>query len=81
VSVITFEGREDEGELVGDIFDGQGVFRARARVPEYDGWNFLMAPSKPIALARGGYFFNVETPEDGDQTFVRRYKIVLGKGS
>ncbi|MCJ7488355.1 MAG: hypothetical protein MUQ25_19630 [Candidatus Aminicenantes bacterium] len=81
VLVITFEGREDERELVGDIFDGQGVFRARARVPKYDGWNFLMAPSKPIALARGGYFYTVETPEDGDETFVRRYKIVLGKGS
>jgi len=81
VLVVTFESREDDRELIGDIFDGQGIYRGRALVPKYDGWNFLMAPSKPIALARGGFFYTVETPEDGDDTFVRRYRIVMGKDS
>jgi hypothetical protein len=81
VLVVTFESHEGDRELVGDLFDGQGIFRARARVPKYDGWNFLMAPSKPIALARGGFFYTVEKPEDGDETLVKRYRIILGKGS
>ncbi|MGA2531440.1 MAG: hypothetical protein ABSG19_00245 [Candidatus Aminicenantales bacterium] len=81
VLVVTFESQPESGELIGDIFDGQGIFRARARVPKYDGWNFLMAPSKPLALARGGFFYTVETPEGGDDTVVKRYKIIMGKGS
>jgi len=79
VLAVTFEGRPEDGKLIGDVFDGQGVFRARAQVPKYDGWNFLMAPSKPNALAQGGFFYTIETPEDGDEIFVRRYKIILGK--
>ena len=79
VLVITFESLGDDRELVGDVFDGQGIFRARARVPKYDGWNFLLAPSKPMALARGGFFYTVDTPEDGDETLVKRYRIILSR--
>jgi hypothetical protein len=80
VLAITYESRADDRELVGDLFDGQGIFRARARVPKYDGWNFHIAPSKPLALAHGGFFYTVETPEDSDETFVKRYRIILSKG-
>ena len=55
--------------------------RGRARVPKYDGWDFLLAPSEPMALARGGCFYTIETPEDGNETLVRRYKIIASKGS
>jgi hypothetical protein len=81
VLVMTFESRPEDGELIGDIFDRQGIFRARAHVPKYDGWDFLLAPSKPMALARGGYFYTIETSGDGDEMFVKRYKIVISKGS
>jgi len=80
ILVVTFESRPGEGTLVGDVFDRQGRYRGRASVPKYDGWDFLLAPSKPMALARGGYFYTIETPGDGDEVLVRRYKIVLGKG-
>lgn len=78
--VITWESLESERDLVGDVFDGQGVFRARVRVPKYDGWNFHMAPSMPLAMAHGGYFYTVETPEDGEETLVRRYKVIIRRG-
>jgi hypothetical protein len=80
VLAITYESRADDREIVGDVFDGRGVYRARVRVPKYDAWDFHMAPSKPLALARGGFFYTVETPEDGDETLVKRYRIVLSKG-
>jgi hypothetical protein len=80
VLVVTFESLPDEATLVGDIFDRQGRFRGRTRVPKYDGWDFLLAPTKPMALARDGHFYTIETPGDGDEIFVRRYKIVVGKG-
>jgi hypothetical protein len=78
--VLTHESLESERDLAGDVFDGQGVFRARVRVPRYDGWDFHMAPSMPLALARGGYFYTVETPEDGEETLVRRYKVIIRRG-
>ncbi|HPW17056.1 MAG TPA: hypothetical protein PLP83_01605 [Candidatus Aminicenantes bacterium] len=81
VLVVTFESLPGEGTLVGDVFDREGRFRGRTRLPKYDGWDFLMAPSKPRALARNGSFYTIETPEDGNDIFVRRYKIVAGKGS
>ncbi len=81
VLVVTFEGLPDEETLVGDVFDRQGRFRGRTRVPKYDGCDFLLAPSKPMALARNGSFYTIETPGDGDEIFVRRYKVVIGKGS
>jgi len=34
-----------------------------------------------MALARGGCFYTIETPEDGNETLVRRYKIIASKGS
>ena len=81
VLVMTFESRPEDGELIGDIFDRQGIFRARTHVPKYDGWDFLLAPSKPMALASGGYFYTIETSGDGNEMFVKRYKIVISKGS
>jgi hypothetical protein len=72
---VTREGLPGDKELVGDVFDAGGVFRGRARVPKYDAWDFSMAPSQPLALARGGFFYTVETPDAGDETVVRRYKI------
>ena len=77
VLVVTFESRPEDGELVGNIFDRQGIFRGRALVPKYDGWDFLLAPSKPTALALDGCFYTIETPEDGDEAFVRRYRIIM----
>jgi hypothetical protein len=79
VLAITYESLENERELVGDVFDGRGIFRARVRVPKYDGWNFNIAPSKPLALASGGFFYTVETAANGDEISVNRYRIVLGK--
>jgi hypothetical protein len=81
VLVVTFEGRAEDHDLVGDVFDGQGIYRARVRVPRYDGWDSLIAPRLPLALARGGYFYTVETPEDGEETLVRRYKVIIRAGS
>ncbi len=77
VLVVTFESGPGDETLAGDLFDRTGAYRGRARVPKYDGWDFLMAPSKPMALARGGFFYAIETPGDGDETIVRRYKIVV----
>ena len=77
VMVVTFESRAGDGMLVGDIFDRQGRYRGRTSVPKYDGWDFLLAPSKPMALARGGSFYAIETSPNGDETCLRRYKIVL----
>jgi hypothetical protein len=81
VLVVTFDGLPQEGTLVGDVFDREGRFRGRTLVPKYDGWDFLLAPSKPMAVARGGSFYTIETAADGNDVFVRRYKIVVGKGS
>jgi hypothetical protein len=78
VLAVTHEGLPGDGDLSGDVFDGDGVFRGRARVPKYDAWDFLLAPSQPMAMARGGFFYTVETPNDGDETIVRRYKIEIG---
>lgn len=77
--VITFESHEGDRELVGDVFDGQGIFRGRVGVPKYDGWDGLLAPRKPVAVANGGYFYTIETPEDGSDAVVKRYKIVTTK--
>ena len=77
---VTHESRPDEASLIGDVFDAAGVYRGRTIVPKYDGWDFLIAPSQPLAMARNGYFYTVETPGDGDETVVKRYKIVFGKG-
>jgi hypothetical protein len=79
--VVTFESLPGDDTLVGDVFDRQGRYRGRARVPKYDGWDFLMAPSKPSALARGGRFYTIETAEDGDEISIKRYRIVTGEGS
>ena len=81
VLVVTFEGRPEDRELVGDIFDAQGIYRGRVRLPKYDGWDSLIAPNKPLAKACGGFFYTVETPEDGEETLVRRYKILINRGS
>jgi hypothetical protein len=75
---VTRESLPGDKKLVGDIFDASGVFRGRARVPKYDAWDFSMAPSQSLALAQGGFFYTVETPEDGDETVVRRYRIEVG---
>lgn len=77
VLIVTFESLPAETTLVGDIFDRRGRFRGRTRVPKYDGWDFLMAPSKPSALARGGFFYTIETSADGDEISVKRYKIMI----
>ncbi|MDH4270926.1 MAG: hypothetical protein OEW18_03005 [Candidatus Aminicenantes bacterium] len=81
VLVVTFESHAEDRELVGDIFDAQGIYRGRVRLPKYDGWDSLMAPNKPLAKACGGFFYTVETPEDGEETLVRRYKILINRGS
>lgn len=77
--VITFESHEGDRELVGDLFDSQGIFRARVGVPKYDGWNGLLVPRKPAALANRGFFYTIATPEDGSDAAVKRYKIVTTK--
>ena len=79
VLVITFESREGDIELIGDVFDNQGIFRARVNVPKYDGWDGLLAPRKPAALASKGFFYTIETPDDGGDPVVKRYKIVMTK--
>jgi hypothetical protein len=79
VLVITFESREGDAGLVGDVFDSQGIFCGRARVPKYDGWDGLLAPRKPAALVSGGFFYTIETPDDGSDAMVKRYKIVMTK--
>jgi hypothetical protein len=79
VLVITFEGLEGDAGLMGDVFDSQGIFRGRARVPKFDGWDGLLAPRKPAALASGGFFYTIETPDDGNDAMVKRYKIVMTK--
>jgi hypothetical protein len=81
VLVITFESREGDAELLGDVFDSRGILRGRTSVPKYDGWDFLLAPRKPAALASEGFFYTIETPDDGSDTLVKRYKIVMTKAA
>jgi hypothetical protein len=77
VLVITFGSRQGDAVLIGDVYDREGIFRARVKVPRYDGWDGLMVPRKPAALARGGFFYTIETPDDGSDAMVKRYKIII----
>lgn len=79
ILAVTFESREGDKELVGDVFDNQGILRGRTRVPKYDGWDGLLAPRKPAALVSGGLFYTIETPDDGSDAMVKRYRIVMTK--
>jgi hypothetical protein len=77
VLVITFESRQGDAALIGDVYDREGLFRARVMVPKYDEWDGLLAPRKPAALASRGFFYTIETPDDGSDAMVKRYKIII----
>ena len=75
--VITFESKEEDAFLIGDLFDAEGIYRARVKVPKYYRWNFLLAPSKGQAIFKNGYFYTIESDESEEYFWVKRYKMVL----
>ena len=75
--VITFESMEEDRFLIGDVFDGEGIYRARVHVPKYDRWNFLLAPSKGKAVYKNGYFYSIESDESEENFWVKRYKVAF----
>ncbi len=75
--VITFESTDEDRFLLGDVFDGEGIYRARVRIPKYVRWNFLLAPNKGNAIARNGSFYTIESDETEENFWVKRYKLIM----
>jgi hypothetical protein len=73
--VVTFESAEEENFLLGDLFDDEGYYQARVQIPKYYKWNFLLAPVKPGAVYKNGYFSSIESDENEEQFWVNRYKV------
>ena len=74
---VKVESMEEDGFLIGDVFDGEGIYRARVHVPKYDRWNFLLAPSKGKAVYKNGYFYSIESDETEEKFWVKRYKVAF----
>lgn len=75
--VITFESFQEDAYLIGDVFDGDGIFRARVQVPRYHDWNFLLAPRKGRAIYKNGHFYTIESDEYEENFWIKRYKLSL----
>jgi hypothetical protein len=73
---VTFESGPGSRSLIGDVFDEHGVFRGRARVPVFDGWDGLMVPALARAVCRGDSFYTIEMDETEENYFVKRYKMI-----
>ena len=74
--VVTFENDDDELTLGGDLFDDRGIYRARVQIPKYSNWNDLVQPKKSNAVYRNGHFYTIESDQDEEHFFLKRYKII-----
>ena len=77
--VVTFESRDEDEFLLGDVFDNKGIYRARVQIPKYYRWNFLLAPSKSGAIYKNGYFCTIESDKYEENFWVKRYIIKIGQ--
>jgi hypothetical protein len=74
---VTFESGEDDNFLLGDVFDDKGIYKAQVQVPKYYRWNYLIAPSKRGAVLKNNCFYTIESDENEEHFWVKRYKITL----
>jgi len=75
--VVTFESGEDDDYLMGDLFDDAGIYKAQVKVPKYYRWNYLIQPYKIGAVLKNNCFYTIETDENEELFWVKRYKIIL----
>ena len=73
--VVTFESGEDDDYLLGDIFNDAGIYEAQVKVPKYYRWNYLIAPSKRGAILKNNCFYTIESDENEELFWVKRYKV------
>lgn len=73
--VVTFESSEDDDFLIGDLFDDAGIYKAQVKVPKYYRWNRLILPSKRAAVYKKGYFYTIESDENEELFWMKRYKV------
>lgn len=74
--VVTFENDDDEPTLAGDLFDERGVYRARVQIPKYFSWYALVQPKKSNAVYKNGYFYTIESDQDEENFYLKRYKLI-----
>lgn len=74
--VVTFEAVEEDGFLLGDLFDSEGNYQARVQIPKYYNWNFLLAPVRSRAVYKNGYFYTIESDENEELFWVKRYEVI-----
>lgn len=75
--IVTFESDKNEDYLLGDVFDNLGVYMTSVEIPKYSRWDYLMAPCKIGAVCKNGYFYTIESDENEDHFWVKRYKIII----
>jgi len=75
--VITFESGLDDNFLLGDLFDDKGMYLARVQVPKYYRWNYLIQPNIKGAVLKNNCFYTIESDENEECFWVKRYKIKL----
>jgi hypothetical protein len=74
--VVTYENGDDVPTLAGDLFDDQGTYRARVRVPKYHFWYWLFQLTKSHAVYKNDHFYTIETDRTGEKFFLKRYKMI-----
>jgi hypothetical protein len=75
--VITYENDFDEETLAGDLFDERGIFQNRVEVPKYYNWYYLFAALKSNVIYKNKNFYTIETDENEENFYVKRYKMIL----
>ncbi|MCJ7579932.1 MAG: hypothetical protein MUP98_05290, partial [Candidatus Aminicenantes bacterium] len=73
--VVNFESGEDDNFLLGDIFDDKGIYLGRVQIPKYYRWNYLIQPYKIGAVLKNNSFYIIESDENEERFWVKRYKV------
>ncbi len=77
ILVITHENDYDEETLAGDLYDEKGIFQNKAEVPKYYEWHMYTSfyGIKKKALYKKNHFYTIESDENEENFYVRRYKM------
>lgn len=76
--IITHESDYNEEALIGDLFDEKGVYQTNVNVPKYYLWHMYTSfyGIKKKALWKKNHFYTIESDENEENFYVKRYKMI-----
>ena len=73
--VITFEGEYNNGSLIGDLFDKDGIYLCKVEVPRFYLLDALFFAIKNQALYKKGNYYVIQTDDFEENFHVKRYRL------